>query len=111
MGDNKHTNRRGDIRCKMGDKQMGGGQVRCLLQRSKSSTVVRLSSEYGQAKGDEDTGRKDEHLRGVACRQTFPMERSIDKSVEVCGGMRRVSEVATWASLGAPAKSAKDYLW
>lgn len=111
MGDNKYTVRQGDMSGKVGGKQVGGGQVLCLLPRSKSSTVVRFSPENGQAKGDKDTGRKDKDWRGVACRQTFPMERNADRAAPVSGGMRRVSEVATWASSGAPAKSARDYLW
>lgn len=114
MNDNKRTVRRDDMSGKVGGNQVAGGQVLCLLPRSESSTVVRFSPEYGQADGDEDTGKtgkKDEDWRGAARRHNFPMERSSGRAADFSGGIRRVSEVASWASSGAAAKSARDYLW
>lgn len=96
-----------------------------LLSSSKSSTGVRFSPPGDEQAGFKDNGECDQGPRTTAkvgkagldtvgtveldTRATQRSGRGCD--AKVASGMRRGSEMASWATCGAREKSAKDYLW
>lgn len=91
--------------------EVDGSSSSRLLSASKSSTGVRFSPENEQA-GFTDKGECVE-VRALGAKVgpggTQRSSRGCD--AKVASGMRRGSEMASWATCGAREKSAKDYLW
>lgn len=92
---------------------LDGSSSSRLLSSSKSSTGVRFSPGDEQ-EGFADEGEFTERARTALAAKVGPdgtQRRSRGCDAKVASGMRRGSEMASWATCGAREKSAKDYLW
>ena len=95
------------------DSGVDGSISSRLLSSTKSSTGVRFSPGNEQV-GFTDRGECDEEPRTALVAKVGPdstQRSSRGCDVKVAAGMRRGSEMASWATCGAREKSAKDYLW
>lgn len=102
----------------LGPRKHGGGFEPLLLSAPKSSTAVHFSPGNDQADGMEEqqkhvseNGDEEEREAGEGTASVHNKTQGTGCDLKVAGGMRRGSEVASWATCGATGTSARDYLW
>lgn len=90
---------------------------------SKSCASVRFSPEnasrnhqavredVGVGMREDDVRRREEEQVWDRAKARATAERGAERDAVIAGGMRRGSEVASWAACGTINKSSRDYLW